>query len=744
MLQKYRITGMSCSACSSSVERTVSHLDGVASAQVNLLANTMLCEYDENILDDNTIIKAIEGIGFGAAVYVPHSEIPQEKEKYTPIKPRLIISIVFLCILMYVSMGHMAGLPLPHFLHGTENAFWFALIQLILTLPVIYVNRKFYFNGYRSLFKRSPNMDTLVAVGSSAALIYGIAATVIIGIGSFGGNTALTEKYASNLYFESAAMILTLVTVGKYLESRSKSKTGSAIAKLIDLAPKTAIVLKDGVQKTVPVEDIVKGDIIVIKPGTSIPVDGIVIDGNSTVDESALTGESIPVEKSSGSRVLSASINKNGSFTMKAEKVGFETTLSKIIDLVENASATKAPIAGLADKIAGIFVPVVMSISLITLVGWLLGGYGLEFALNCAISVLVISCPCALGLATPVAITVSIGRCASKGILIKSAEAIENLEKSTTIVLDKTGTVTNGDPEVTDAISFGIEKNELLSIAASLEKNSEHPLADAICEYAKDNGISLYDISGFKSETGKGISADINGKYYFGGNSKYMSALGIDISAHNSTVKTLSESGKTVMFFAEEDSLIGIIAAADTIKPTSRNAVSKLREMGLEVIMLTGDNEVTAKAIAKNAGIDKVIAGVLPDGKDSEILRLQQQGEKVIMVGDGINDSPALVRADTGIAIGDGTDIAIDSADVVLMNSDLENVPEAVSFSKRTIKNIKENLFWAFFYNVICIPVAAGVLYPALGVSLSPMIGAAAMSLSSLFVVGNALRLYRK
>lgn len=744
MLQKYRITGMSCSACSSSVERTVSHLDGVASAQVNLLANTMLCEYDENILDDNTIIKAIEGIGFGAAVYVPHSEIPQEKEKYTPIKPRLIISIVFLCILMYVSMGHMAGLPLPHFLHGTENAFWFALIQLILTLPVIYVNRKFYFNGYRSLFKRSPNMDTLVAVGSSAALIYGIAATVIIGIGSFGGNTALTEKYASNLYFESAAMILTLVTVGKYLESRSKSKTGSAIAKLIDLAPKTAIVLKDGVQKTVPVEDIVKGDIIVIKPGTSIPVDGIVIDGNSTVDESALTGESIPVEKSSGSRVLSASINKNGSFTMKAEKVGFETTLSKIIDLVENASATKAPIAGLADKIAGIFVPVVMSISLITLVGWLLGGYGLEFALNCAISVLVISCPCALGLATPVAITVSIGRCASKGILIKSAEAIENLEKSTTIVLDKTGTVTNGDPEVTDAISFGIEKNELLSIAASLEKNSEHPLADAICEYAKDNSISLYDISGFKSETGKGISADINGKYYFGGNSKYMSALGIDISAHNSTVKTLSESGKTVMFFAEEDSLIGIIAAADTIKPTSRNAVSKLREMGLEVIMLTGDNEVTAKAIAKSAGIDKVIAGVLPDGKDSEILRLQQQGEKVIMVGDGINDSPALVRADTGIAIGDGTDIAIDSADVVLMNSDLENVPEAVLFSKRTIKNIKENLFWAFFYNVICIPVAAGVLYPALGVSLSPMIGAAAMSLSSLFVVGNALRLYRK
>lgn len=742
MLQKYSVTGMSCSACSAAVDKSISKLDGVISVQVNLLAGAMICEYDEAVIDDERIISAVEAAGYGASVYTFGNAVPQPEEKYTPVKTRLIVSAVFLAVLMYISMGHMLSLPLPPFLHGVQNAIWFALFQLVLTLPIIYVNRKFYFSGFRALFKRSANMDTLVAIGSSAALIYALASTVIIAVGTYRQDVVLVEKYASNLYYESAAMILTLVTVGKFLEERSKKKTGYAVAKLVDLSPKTALVVRDGKEITIPVEEIVKGDIIIIKPGDSIPVDGTVISGSSFVNESAITGESLPVEKHIGDTVISACVNQNGSFNMVAEKVGFETTLAKIIDLVENASATKAPVSKLADKVSGIFVPVVMAIALITAVCWLVSGHSVGFSLSCAISVLVISCPCALGLATPVAITVSIGKCASKGILIKSAEAIENLGGIDTVVLDKTGTVTLGTPEVTDVIPIGIEKSEFIKIAAALESRSEHPLADAIVKYAGNE--ALPEASNFSSKTGKGVCAVINKKTCYGGNAEYMNELNISVSELISETDALQSDGKTVMYFSQGDSLIGIIAARDEIRSSSVEAVAEMKKLGLDVIMLTGDNKKSASAIAAAASIDTVISEVLPEEKFAEIDNLKSQGKKVAMVGDGINDSPALVRADVGMAIGNGTDIAIDAADIVLMQSNLRSAAEAIAFSRKTMTNIKENLFWAFFYNVVCIPLAAGVFYPSFGIALSPMIGAAAMSLSSLFVVGNALRLYKK
>lgn len=742
MLQKYRVTGMSCSACSASIEKAVSRTEGVISAQVNLLANTMICEYDEKITDDEKIITAVEKAGFGASVFTLRNSVPEPKEKYTPVKTRLTVSIILLAVLMYITMGHMVGLPLPPFLHGTQNALWFALVQLALTLPIIYVNRKFYFSGYSALIRRAPNMDTLVALGSTAALVYGIVSTVIIGVGLYRNDLELTHKYASNLYFESAAMILTLVTVGKFLEERSKKKTGSAIAKLIDLTPKTSTVIRDGKELTIPTEEIVKGDLVLIKPGESIPVDGKVVSGSSAVNESAITGESLPVEKNVGDTVVSAAVNLNGSFTMEAQKVGFETTLSKIIDLVESASATKAPVSKLADKISGVFVPVVMGISALTAIVWLILGASASFAFNCAVSVLVISCPCALGLATPVAITVSVGRCASKGILIKSAEAIENLSTVDTVVLDKTGTVTNGKPDVTDVIPVGIDKEKLVLIAAALEKQSEHPLADAIVRFAGDR--TLPEAVNFKSVTGKGVSAEVEGKTYYAGNKDFMSSLSVSLEEYDKTASELQSEGKTVMYFADGEALVGIIAAIDEIKPTSPEAVDKLKKLGINVIMLTGDNKKTAALIAERAGIENVIAEVMPQDKFTEIARLKDEGKRVAMVGDGINDSPALVKADVGLAIGNGTDIAIDSADIVLMKNDLSSAAEAVRFSHKTMQNIKENLFWAFFYNVICIPLAAGVFYPAFGISLSPMLGAAAMSLSSLFVVSNALRLYKK
>ncbi len=742
MLQKFRITGMSCSACSAAVEKAASKLDGVNTATVNLLANTMLCEYDEGITDDNKIIRAVEDAGYGASVYVFGEALPEEKEKFTPVKTRLIWSAVLLVILMYFSMGHMINLPCPDFLNIDKSPLGFTLIQLILTLPIIYLNRKFYYSGFRALFRLHPNMDTLVALGSFASLMYGLVETGIIIYASVKGNHELAHSTAHNLYFEGAAMILTLVTVGKFLEERSKKKTGAAIAKLVDLSPKTATVIRDGEETVIPTEQVRKDDLILVHPGESICVDGVIVSGGSSVDESAITGESIPVEKTVGDRVISATINQNGSFTMKAEKVGFETTLSKIIELVESAGATKAPVAKTADKIAGIFVPVVMGISLITAVIWLLVSKDVAFAFKCAVSVLVISCPCALGLATPVAITVAVGRCASKGILIKSAEAIENLSGIDTVVFDKTGTITEGRPSVVSSKLYGIAENDFKSIAASLEKNSEHPLANAVIDYC--GNAEAYEISDFAAVSGRGIKAKINGKDYFAGTNSYINTLGIDTLDKLDDINEALNDGQTLIFFSDSERVIAILGAKDSIKPSSVKAIEEMKKEGLETFMLTGDNDASAALVAKSAGIDEYIAKVLPENKFEKINELKSDGRRVAMIGDGINDSPALTAADVGIAIGNGTDIAIDCADIVLMNSELTAAGEAISYSKKTMLNIKENLFWAFFYNIICIPLAAGAFYPAFGISLSPMIAAAAMSLSSLFVVSNALRLYKK
>ncbi|HAQ63991.1 MAG TPA: heavy metal translocating P-type ATPase [Ruminococcaceae bacterium] len=742
MLQKYRITGMSCSACSAAVERAASKVEGVKEAQVNLLANTMLCEYDESVTDDEAVIKAVKDAGYGASVFVFGENVPQEKEEFTPIKTRLIASAILLVLLMSVSMGHMIHLPTPDIISMHTHPLNFTLIQLVLTLPVIYLNRKFYFSGFMALFKLHPNMDTLVALGSCASLLYGIVETVIIIYATAKGNSDLAHSTAQNLYFEGAAMILTLVTVGKFLEERSKKKTGTAIAKLVDLTPKNATVIRDGEEVVIPTEQVKKDDLVVIHPGESICVDGVIVSGASSVDEAAITGESIPVIKKVGDRVISASINQKGSFTMRAEKVGFETTLSKIIDLVESASATKAPVSKMADKIAGVFVPVVMGIAIITAVIWLIAGYGIPFAFKCAVSVLVISCPCALGLATPVAITVAVGRCAGKGILIKSAEAIENLSHIDTVVLDKTGTITNGRPSVVSAKLFEFDGNEFKKIACAIEKNSEHPLADAVVRYCE--GFDGLNASEFSSVTGKGVKAVINGENYFAGTESYINSVGISTSDEQSYINEIKADGQTLVFFADSKKLIAILGAKDEIKATSIDAIAKMKELGLKIVMLTGDNEGAAALVSKQAGIDEFVAGVLPENKFEKIDELKSRGKKVAMIGDGINDSPALVRADVGIAIGNGTDIAIDSADIVLMNSDLNSAAEAIAYSRKTMVNIKENLFWAFFYNVICIPLAAGAYYHSFGITLSPMIAAAAMSLSSLFVVSNALRLYKK
>ncbi len=742
MLQKYRITGMSCSACSAAVERAASKVEGVKEAQVNLLANTMLCEYDESVTDDEAVIKAVKDAGYGASVFVFGENVPQEKEEFTPIKTRLIASAILLVLLMSVSMGHMIHLPTPDIISMHTHPLNFTLIQLVLTLPVIYLNRKFYFSGFRALFKLHPNMDTLVALGSCASLLYGIVETGIIIYATVKGNFDLAHSTAQNLYFEGAAMILTLVTVGKFLEERSKKKTGTAIAKLVDLTPKNATVIRDGEEVVIPTEQVKKDDLVVIHPGESICVDGVIVSGTSSVDEAAITGESIPVSKKVGDRVISASINQKGSFTMRAEKVGFETTLSKIIDLVESASATKAPVSKMADKIAGVFVPVVMGIAIITAVIWLIAGYGIPFAFKCAVSVLVISCPCALGLATPVAITVAVGRCAGKGILIKSAEAIENLSHIDTVVLDKTGTITNGRPSVVSAKLFEFDGNEFKIIACAIEKNSEHPLADAVVRYCE--GFDGLNAGEFSSVTGKGVKAVINGENYFAGTEGYINSLGISTDSEQSYINEIKADGQTLIFFADSKKLIAILGAKDEIKATSIDAIAKMKELGLKIVMLTGDNEGAAALVSKQAGIDEFVAGVLPENKFEKIDELKSRGKKVAMIGDGINDSPALVRADVGIAIGNGTDIAIDSADIVLMNSDLNSAAEAIAYSRKTMVNIKENLFWAFFYNVISIPLAAGAYYHSFGITLSPMIAAAAMSLSSLFVVSNALRLYKK
>ena len=748
MNKKFNVTGMTCSACSASVEKAVKKLEGINSVSVNLLTNSMVVHYNEEVIDENNIIEAVTSAGYGASVFsknkneIKVSDKMRMEDEIKEMKKRLIISFAFLIPLMYISMGHMMGLPLPSFLSGLENAISYGMTQFLLALVIVYVNRKYYQVGFKTLFKGSPNMDTLIAIGSSAAMVYGIFAIYRMGYGLGIQDFELVEKYHMDLYFESAAMILTLITLGKYLEKKSKGKTSEAITKLMDLAPKTATILRNNKEVIVPIEEVLKDDIVIVKPGESIPVDGVIIQGSSSIDQSAITGESIPVEKNIGDKVIAATINKNGYFKFKAEKVGDDTTLAQIISLVEDASSSKAPIAKLADKISGVFVPIVISISIISTIVWLLVGKSFEFSLSIGIAVLVISCPCALGLATPVAIMVGTGKGAENGILIKSAEALETAHKIQTVVLDKTGTITEGKPKVTEiVVNSNINKNELLKIAASIEKPSEHPLADAIVEKAKKENITLLDVDNFISITGKGIKAEINNKIYYAGNLSLMKENNIDYSKFQKVINDLAKKGKTPLCFSDDSILFGVIAVADTIKPTSKKAIEEFKNMGINIVMLTGDNKNTAEAIRKELNIDKIIAEVLPQDKEKEVRKIQESGKKVAMIGDGINDAPALARADVGIAIGAGTDIAIESADIVLMKSDLLDGVTTIKLSKAVIKNIKENLFWAFFYNAIGIPLAAGVFYNILGWKLNPMFGAFAMSLSSVCVVSNALRL---
>ena len=744
MNKKYKVTGMTCSACSSRVEKCVEKLDGVNNVSVNLLTNSMQVDFDENKLTEEKIANSVIQAGYGMEIPTGKAEKKAGKEDVVEkniesMKKRTIWSFIFLIPLMYVAMGHMIGLPQPSFLTGDANAVSFALTQLLLCIPVLYINRAYFERGFRSLIHGAPNMDTLISVGSGASLIYGIFAIYRMGYGLGTQNMELVHRYLHDLYFESAVMILALINIGKYLEARSKGKTSEAIQKLIDLAPKTAMVERNGQVVEIAAEDVLIGDVLQVKPGSSIPADGIVVEGMTSVDEAAITGESMPVEKKEGDTVTAATLNKTGFIRMRAVKVGQDTTFSQIIRLVEEASSSKAPIARMADKIAGIFVPTVMGIALLTGIVWLLMGAEFEFALSCAIAVLVISCPCALGLATPVAIMVGTGKGAENGILIKSGEALEITHNVQSVVLDKTGTITEGKPVVTDIISFGMAENEILKIGAALEKKSEHPLAEAVLLKAK--GMELPNAENFAAIPGKGIMAKIQGNVYYAGNQKLIKEQGISCEKALSSMEKLSEEGKTPLILADEKQVLGVIGVADVVKPTSAKAIQELKKLGIQVIMLTGDNVRTAKAIQKQLDIDTVIAEVLPQDKEREISRLQEEGKTVAMVGDGLNDAPALARADVGIAIGAGTDVAIESADIVLMKNDLQDVATAIELSKAVIRNIKENLFWAFFYNVCGIPLAAGVLYPVFGLKLSPMFGAAAMSLSSLFVVSNALRL---
>ncbi|MBE6878015.1 MAG: heavy metal translocating P-type ATPase [Ruminococcaceae bacterium] len=752
MEQKFNVTGMTCSACSSKVEREVSKTEGVRKVTVNLLTNSMQVDFDENITNNSKIISTVVKAGYDASVagakstesgaeYTAPKRIGDNHEELAAFKKRITVSFAFLIPLMYVSMGSMMGAPLPKFLTGVENGVSFAFIQFLLCIPVLMVNHKYFSKGFGSLWHRSPNMDSLIAVGSSAGLIYGIFAIFRMSYALGQGDMATVHQYHMNLYFESSAMILALINLGKYLETKSKGKTSEALNKLIDLAPKTALVERDGDIVEMPVEQVAAGDILVVKPGSSIPADGYVIEGETHIDEAAITGESIPVSKEKGAAVIAATINKEGFIKVKATKVGKDTTFSQIIALVENASSTKAPIAKMADKIAGVFVPVVMTIALITAILWLSLGAGFEFALNNAISVLVISCPCALGLATPVAIMVGTGKGAENGILIKSGEALEVAHNVQTVVLDKTGTITEGKPKVTDIHPVNTDKNTLLQTAASLEAKSEHPLAVAVCEYADKNHLTLLETKNFEAVSGKGIAADIGNDRYVAGNIRLMKENGIDTSDVQSVIDSFAADGKTPLIFAKNNAVIGVIAVADTLKANSREAIRDLTDIGIDVIMLTGDNEKTAKGIGKDLAVSRIIAEVLPQDKEKVISQLQSEGKIVAMVGDGINDAPALVRADVGIAIGNGTDVAIESADIILMHNDLSSVVTAIKLSKAVIKNIRQNLFWAFFYNCLGIPLAAGVFYNSFGWQLNPMFGAAAMSVSSLFVVTNALRL---
>lgn len=743
MEKKFDVSGMTCASCVANVTKAVKKLDGVVDANVNLMTNSMKVSYDENKVNDKKIISAVEKIGYGAKVAGEKISGENKKEdREGHLKNRLVSSLVFMIILMYVAMGHMVHLPSPMIFHGREGAIIFAFSQFLLALPVVYINRDFYISGFRGLKNRTPNMDSLVAIGSLAALVYGIFAIYMMAYGFGQGDMELVDAYRHNLYFESSAMILTLITVGKYLEEKSKNKTRSSLANLMDLAPKMATVIEDGEEVVKNIEDVRVGDILIVRPGESVAVDGKVIEGASSLDESAVTGESIPVQKSVGDRVISASINTTGSFKFQAEKVGEDTTISQIIKLVDEANQSKAPIAKLADEIAGVFVPAVLIIAALTFGVWMALGYGFENALNFAISVLVISCPCALGLATPVSIMVATGKSADFGLLFKNAEVLENLHKIDVIVMDKTGTITEGKPILTDIVT-DLDQDEFLKIAGSIEKNSQHPLASAIINYAQENDIDLEEITNFNSVSGRGLNGEIAGNKYLAGNIEYMLEENIDLKDFKKKAEELAGEGKTSMYFANESEVLGIISVKDLPKKSSKDAIKLLRGMGKKIIMLTGDNEKTAEAIADEIGVDQTLAGLLPQDKNKEIDKIQKSGKKVLMIGDGINDAPSLAKADIGMAIGHGTDVAIESSDVVLMRSDLLDVVSALELSKATIKNIKQNLFWAFFYNTIGIPLAAGLLFPAFGIKLSPMFAALAMSLSSVFVVNNALRIRR-
>lgn len=736
MTEQFAVTGMTCAACSAHVEKAVSRLSGVQSAPVNLMLGSMTVTYDETTVTESDIIAAVKAAGYGAS---PASQTDQgqlRRDQDAALRRRkkhLIWSVVFLVPLFYLSMGHMMGLPLPQVLH--MHPLLLACLQLALVIPILILNRNYFTVGFSRLVKLSPNMDSLVAVGAAAGLVYSLIEMGLLAAGQVSG--------MPDLYFESAGMILTLVTVGKYLEERSRGKTTGAISALLALAPESAMVRRQGQELTIPTEEIVAGDTVIVRQGGRIPVDGVITDGHAAVDESAITGESLPVEKVPGDAVTSATVTSSGYLELRATRVGGDTTLSQIIRLMEEAASSKAPISRLADRISGIFVPVVMAISLTAALLWaFVGGMDVRFCLSIAIAVLVISCPCALGLATPVAIMVGTGQAAQQGILIKSAESLELLHKVQTVVLDKTGTVTMGQPRVTDILCApGVTEEELLCVAASAEKSSEHPLAHAIVEESQARHIPLCPVSGFRSVPGGGIQATLSGEAVLAGNAGYLAQNGVSLAAMEADAHRLAEDGKTPLFFAESGHLLGCIAVADVVKPDSAKAIAALRRMGRRVVLLTGDNQRTANAIARQIGVDQVIAQVLPQDKAKCVAQLQQQGQRVAMVGDGVNDAPALAQADVGLAIGAGTDIAIESADVVLMKSSLLDIPAAMDLSRAVLRNIKQNLFWAFFYNSIGIPVAAGVLYPALHLTLNPMLAAAAMSLSSVCVVSNALRL---
>ncbi|MFW2554072.1 heavy metal translocating P-type ATPase [Aliarcobacter butzleri] len=747
--QKFDIKGMTCSACSTAVDRNVKKLEGINEVNVNLLNNSMIVKYDENVLNNETIIKKVQDAGYEAFL-VENGKKTQKnsteenlgKIETNELKNRLIISFIFAIPLFYISMGHMLNWYLPHLFHGYSNAITFSFTQFLLALPIVFINIKYYKVGFKTLYKGSPNMDSLIAIGTSAAMIYGVFSIYKIGYGLGNNDIDIVIQYSHDLYFESAAIVLTLITLGKFLEARAKENTSEAINKLINLTPKTALVLRNNQEIEIPVDELILKDIVIVKPGNIVPTDGVIIFGNSSIDESMLTGESLPISKKVGDKVIGASINKSGSFKFEVTKLGEDTVLSQIIKLIEEASSSKAPISKLADRISAIFVPTVIVISILATVTWLFLGYSFEFALSIGIAILVISCPCALGLATPTAIMVGTGKGAQNGILIKSAESLEIAHTINTVVIDKTGTITEGKTQVTDIFtSEKITQDKLLQLCATIEKNSEHPLADAILKKAQEKAIELLNATDFEALNGLGIKAKVEDRVFYIGNKKLLDSKNISLDLFYEKSEKLANEGKTPIFIADESEVLGLIAISDVVKPTSKDAILEFEKMGLEVIMLTGDNYKTANAIAKQININNVIAEVLPQDKEKEIQKLQSLGKKVAMIGDGINDAPALVRADVGIAIGAGTDIAIESANIVLVKSDLLDAVKAIQLSNAVIKNIKQNLFWAFFYNIIGIPLAAGVFYTILGWKLSPMFAGAAMSLSSVTVVLNALRL---